>query len=101
MRVDLPDPEGPIIATYSLRSICRFTPRRACTCCSEPMSYVFQRSRVEIMHDSGGADTSGRSILMTSAVAILFSWSSGDTNHSDPSGPLLGRALRGKVTSFL
>ena len=36
--VDLPEPEGPIMATYSLRRIRRFTPRKAWTCCSDPMS---------------------------------------------------------------
>ena len=29
MRVDLPEPEGPITATYSLGSIRKLTPRRA------------------------------------------------------------------------
>ena len=29
--VDLPEPEGPMIATYSLRAMSRETPRSACT----------------------------------------------------------------------
>ena len=36
--VDLPEPEGPMMATYSLCLMRRETPRRACTCCSMPMS---------------------------------------------------------------
>ena len=40
--VDLPDPEGPMMATYSLWRIFRLMPWRALTCCSEPMSYVRQ-----------------------------------------------------------
>ena len=38
IRVDLPEPEGPMMATYSLWRMDRETPRRAWTCCSEPMS---------------------------------------------------------------
>ena len=36
--VDLPEPEGPMMATYSLWRMQSETPRRACTCCSEPIS---------------------------------------------------------------
>src|SRR5919197_6691534 len=61
----------------------RLTPRSACTCCSEPMSYVFQRSWVKIMEESGEPDTDGSEMLMTSAVAIFLSRSSGDTSCSD------------------
>src|SRR5437762_1506600 len=39
--VDLPDPDGPIIATYSPRRTSNETPWSACTF-SAPMSYVFQ-----------------------------------------------------------
>jgi len=35
------------------------------------------------MQDAGGADTIGSAMLITSAVAILFSFSSGDTRRSD------------------
>ena len=35
---DFPDPDGPMMATYSLRWMRRLTPRSACTCCSESMS---------------------------------------------------------------
>src|SRR5487761_257548 len=45
MSVDLPEPEGPMMATYSPLRISRVTPRNACTC-SEPISYVFHRSSV-------------------------------------------------------
>src|SRR5436190_21216289 len=78
IRVDLPDPDGPMMATYSLCSMRRFTPRKACTCCSEPMSYVFHKSTVEIMDDSGAPDTTGCEIFKTSAAAIFLSWSFGD-----------------------
>jgi hypothetical protein len=37
MSVDLPEPDGPMIATYSLRWTARSTPRKACTI-SPPMS---------------------------------------------------------------
>src|SRR5215471_12849493 len=71
----------------------RFTPRKACTCCSEPMSYVFQRSSAAIMHDSGGASAEVfgmlvLGMLMTSAVAMFFSWS-GATDLSDLLAQLL------------
>src|ERR1700737_74588 len=45
INVDLPEPDGPMIATYSPRRISRVTPRSACTS-SEPIWYVFQRSCV-------------------------------------------------------
>src|SRR6266403_6053109 len=45
MSVDLPEPEGPMMATYSPRRISTVTPRRAWTS-SEPIWYVFQRSSV-------------------------------------------------------
>src|SRR6266566_4579279 len=45
INVDLPEPDGPMMATYSPRRISTLTPRSACTC-SEPISYVFQRSSV-------------------------------------------------------
>src|SRR5438105_6203382 len=47
IRVDLPDPEGPVMATYSPRRTSKDTPWSACTF-SAPMSYVFQRSRIAI-----------------------------------------------------
>ena len=40
MRVDLPDPEGPMIARYSLRRISSVTPRRAWIV-SSPIWYSF------------------------------------------------------------
>src|SRR5262249_45035826 len=72
INVDLPEPDGPMMATYSFRWMRRFTPRRACTCCSDPMSYVFHRSSVQIMHESGADDTAGCEKRITSAVAIFF-----------------------------
>src|ERR1700759_34903 len=45
--VDLPDPDGPMIATYSPLRIVRSTPLSARTC-SEPISYTFASSSVLI-----------------------------------------------------
>src|SRR5438105_3475525 len=45
IKVDLPDPDGPVMATYSPRRTSNDTPWSACTF-SAPMSYVFQRSRI-------------------------------------------------------
>src|SRR5437879_2521997 len=42
------------------------------------MSYVFHKSDVKIMQDSGGADTWGCEMLITDAVAMLFSCSDWD-----------------------
>src|SRR5260370_10220884 len=47
IKVDLPDPDGPVMATYSPRRTSNDTPWSACTF-SAPMSYVFQRSRIAI-----------------------------------------------------
>src|SRR5580765_756377 len=72
MSVDLPEPEGPMMATYSPRSIRRLTPRNACTC-SVPIWYVFQRSSVQMMQSLGGAMIVSE--ISATCVAILFSWS--------------------------
>src|ERR1700722_8421417 len=45
--VDLPEPDGPMIATYSPLRISRSTPFRARTC-SAPISYTLARSSVLI-----------------------------------------------------
>ena len=47
MKVDLPDPDGPVTATNSPGSTSRFTPRNACTFTS-PTTYVFMRSWTEM-----------------------------------------------------
>ena len=52
--VDLPEPDGPMIATYSLRRIARSTPRRARTI-SPPMSYSRLMPRVTITQSLPGA----------------------------------------------
>src|SRR5436305_801776 len=39
MSVDFPEPDGPMIATYSPREIEKVRPRSACTC-SAPLAYV-------------------------------------------------------------
>src|SRR5215470_20341471 len=45
--VDFPEPEGPIIATYSPFRISRSTPLSACTC-SAPISYTLVKPSVFI-----------------------------------------------------
>src|ERR1051326_6164834 len=47
IKVDFPEPDGPVIATYSPRCTANDTPCSACTF-SAPMSYVFQRSRIAL-----------------------------------------------------
>src|SRR5688572_22433606 len=47
IRVDLPEPDGPVIARYSPRRTSNVTPCSACTF-SAPMSYVFQMLRIAI-----------------------------------------------------
>ena len=37
IRVDLPDPDGPMIATSSPGSMVKLTPRNACTAMSSPI----------------------------------------------------------------
>ena len=76
--VDLPEPEGPMIATYSLRWIRRLIPRKAWTCRS-PCHRSSTESSVEIMGESGAARHDGLRNRETSAVAILFSFSSRTT----------------------
>src|SRR5882762_9228761 len=46
------------------------------------MSYVFHKSTVEIIAELGAAQSAGRSIGSTSAVAIFFSISGSDTLSS-------------------
>src|ERR1017187_2268001 len=47
-------------------------PPQAGTCCSDPMSYVFQRFSVQMMHCSGVAAVCA-SARLANCVAILFS----------------------------
>src|SRR5262245_40364929 len=47
MKVDLPEPDGPITATNSPDTMSRLTPRSAWTWCS-PRRYVFARSRTSM-----------------------------------------------------
>src|SRR6266702_2678814 len=70
INVDLPEPDGPMMATYSLRLMLILTPRNACTCCSDPMSYVFHRSSVQMMHSAGGAFSTVDTL--STCVAILL-----------------------------
>ena len=51
--VDLPEPDGPMIATYSLRRIATSTPRSARTI-SPPMSYSRLSPRVTITQSVSG-----------------------------------------------
>ena len=52
--VDLPDPDGPMIATYSLRRMATSTPRSARTT-SPPMSYSRLMPRVTMTQSFSGA----------------------------------------------
>ena len=49
MRVDLPDPEGPMIETYSLRRISMSTPRERVHDLGPPSRSPLRRSRVTII----------------------------------------------------
>src|ERR1035437_2716220 len=77
--VDLPDPDGPMMATYSLCLMRSVIPLSACTCCSEPMSYVRHRSSTTITSPLGGvAGCATSSVLMLSkAIPISSSASCG------------------------
>src|SRR5919205_306611 len=59
INVDLPEPDGPMIAMYSPRGISNDTPCRACTD-SVPIWYVFQMLRIEINEDESWPSTSTR-----------------------------------------
>ena len=63
--VDLPEPDGPMMATNSFRRIVRSTPRSARTI-SPPMSYSRWRLRVTITASRG---TSAGSCAIRSAVS--------------------------------
>src|SRR4030095_1261248 len=52
IRGDFPEPEGPMIATYSPRWSVSEAPRRAWTS-SEPMRYVFQTSSIWMSGSAG------------------------------------------------
>ncbi len=58
--VDLPDPEGPMMATNSPFRMVRSTPRRACTV-SEPITYCRSMFRVTMMASRGTSE--GRSAI--------------------------------------
>ena len=70
IRVDLPEPEGPMIATNSFLRIVTSTPRRARTT-SLPMSYSRCRLRVTIIASRG---TSAGSIAIRSAVVLMVAF---------------------------
>ncbi len=65
--VDLPDPDGPMIATNSLRRMVMSTPLRACTT-SPPIWYSRWRLRVTITASRG--TSVGRSAIR-SAVSSM------------------------------
>src|SRR5690242_20309840 len=50
INVDLPEPDGPMMAMYSPRGISNETPCSACTD-SVPIWYVFQMLRIEMSDD--------------------------------------------------
>src|SRR5437763_3957808 len=58
MSVDLPEPEGPIIARYSFRLTSKETPCRACNS-STPIWYVFQMLCITMIESvMAGSDVS-------------------------------------------
>ena len=69
MSVDLPEPDGPMIATYSLRRIATSTPRSARTI-SPPMSYSRMRPRVTITQSLLGAAPCDPVTACRSAVVL-------------------------------
>src|ERR1035437_8668474 len=52
--VDLPEPEGPLMAPYSLCLMLIEMPRRACTCCSAPRSAEPGRVQAAEQGQQGG-----------------------------------------------
>src|SRR5439155_118681 len=66
--VDLPEPDGPMIATYSLRPMARSTPRSARTI-SPPMSYSRLIPRVTMIQRLPGTPPWVPVTLSRSAVA--------------------------------
>src|SRR5512134_3589504 len=66
MRVDLPEPDGPMMVTYSLRAMSSETPRRACTS-SAPMTYVFTTS----LSDSVTPAAGGGGFLVSRSTRLL------------------------------
>src|SRR5206468_2273801 len=85
MSVDLPDPDGPITATYSLYLICRLTPCRARTT-SPPMSY----SRVSLcvrMMISGSGVSPVRNGCSAGIVIDQPSWPNQPTASRRDRGP--------------
>ena len=69
MSVDLPEPEGPMMATYSPSSIVRLTPRRAATE-REPVRYTLvtrSRSMTGASAVRAGVPWGGVTVMVTSA----------------------------------
>src|SRR6185436_7940952 len=71
IRVDLPEPEGPMIASDSPASTSRSMPRSACTACA-PASYtlVTPRSRMTGVPGGGGA-TAVKAAFFAAMAALL------------------------------
>src|SRR6266487_4597176 len=102
--VDLPDPDGPITATYSFLRICTLTPRSARTS-SEPMSYSRVSLCVRMMTSGSGVSPVRNSC--TALVSAVQLFRTGDTPLPDviilthkltreyDMGSELVRALRG------
>ena len=67
--VDLPEPDGPMIATYSLRRMARSTPRSARTI-SPPMSYSRLMPRVTITQSLPGVAPAAPTTACRSAVVL-------------------------------
>ena len=58
MRVDLPEPDGPMMATYSPSSIVKLTPRRAATE-MDPVRYTFVTRSSSMTRSRSGFDRRG------------------------------------------
>jgi hypothetical protein len=69
MNVDLPEPDGPMMATYSLRRMARSTPRSALTI-SPPMSYSRFSPRVTITQSLSGFAPAAWTTAARSAVVL-------------------------------
>src|SRR6202007_1211598 len=82
--VDLPEPEGPMMATYSPLRISTSTPCKACTC-SAPISYVLIKPSVRITIPASTRSWRKDSEGVVS-VGIIFSvWSLDSTACLPPS----------------
>src|SRR5437868_4617794 len=72
MSVDLPEPDGPMMATDSPSMMSSETPSSACTV-SPPTTYSLRRSRKEMSASAVmGADTSGTGLDRRAGAGLLL-----------------------------